>query len=249
MVRALRVLLPVLLTILSAPVSAARAIESADLLLVIASDVSRSVDRAKFELQRQGYAGAIADPLVLAAIKSGRYRRIAICFVEWSGTQKLVIDWTAIGDAESAHAFADRLLEAPRSFADSTSISGGIDFAMMQFERAPYEAARRTIDISGDGDNNAGRDINLARDEAVAKGVTINGLVILTDRPNSFSPQHTNPLGGLEKYYRDNVIGGPWSFVMVAQNVNSFGQAILNKLIVEIALAAHPRHAAVPSVR
>jgi hypothetical protein len=241
MVRALRALLPVLLIVLGAAAPAAA--EPTDLLLVLAADVSRSIDRAKFELQRQGYAAAIADPLVLDAIRSGRHRRIAICFVEWSGAQKVVIDWTEIGDAESAHAFADQLLEAPRSFADRTSISGGIDFAMMQFARAPFEGARRTIDISGDGDNNAGRDVNLARDEAVAKGVTINGLVILTDRTNAFSPQHTNPTGGLEKYYRDNVIGGPSSFVLVAQNFDSFGQAIVNKLIAEIALVALPRHA------
>ncbi len=244
MVRVLRALLPVLLMILSAAVPAAA--EPTDLLLVLAADVSRSIDRAKFELQRQGYAAAIADPLVLDAIRSGRHRRIAICFMEWSGAQKLVIDWTEIGDAESAHAFADRLIEAPRSFTDRTSISGGIDFAMMQFARAPFEGARRTIDISGDGDNNAGRDVNLARDEAIAQGVTVNGLVILTDRNNTFSPQHTNPIGGLEKYYRDNVIGGPSSFVMVAQNFDSFGQAILNKLIAEIALTAPVRHAGMP---
>jgi hypothetical protein len=246
MVCALRALLPVLSMMLSAAAPAAWAAEPADLLLVLAADVSRSIDRAKFELQRQGYAAAIADPRVLDAIRSGRHRRIAICFVEWSGAQKLVIDWTEIGDAESAHAFADRLLEAPRSFADRTSISGGIDFAMTQFERAPYEGARRTIDISGDGDNNAGRDVNRARDDAVAKGVIINGLVILTDRPNAFSPQHTNPVGGLEKYYRDNVIGGSSSFVIVAQNFDSFGQAILNKLIAEIAVTTLPRHARVP---
>lgn len=244
MLRALRALLPVLLVILSAAAPAAA--EPTDLLLVLAADVSRSIDRAKFELQRQGYAAAIADPLVLDAIRSGRHRRIAICFVEWSGAQKLVIDWTEIGDAESAHAFADRLIEAPRSFNDRTSISGGIDFAMTQFARAPFDGARRTIDISGDGDNNAGRDVSLARDEAVAQGVTVNGLVILTDRHNSFSPQHTNPIGGLEKYYRDNVIGGPSSFVMAAQNFDSFGQAILNKLIAEIALTVLPRHAGVP---
>jgi hypothetical protein len=246
MASALRVLLRLLLMILSAAVSAARAAEPADLLLVLADDVSRSIDQTKFELQRRGYAAAIDDPLVLDAIRSGRHRRIAICFVEWSGGQKLVIDWTEIGDAESAHAFSDRLLEAPRSFADSTSISGGIDFSIMQFGRAPYAAARRTIDISGDGDNNAGRDVNLARDEAVAKGLTINGLVILTEGAITFRRQHTNPTGGLEKYYRDNVIGGPSSFVMVAQNVKSFGQAILNKLIAEIALTEPPRHAGVP---
>jgi hypothetical protein len=103
-------------------------------------------------------------------------------------------------------------------------------------ERAPFEATRRTIDVSGDGTNNAGRDVKLARDEAVAKGIVINGLVILSDRPVPWNAEHTNPPGGLEKYYQDNVIGGPGSFVLVAENFNSFGRAIIKKLIAEIAL-------------
>jgi hypothetical protein len=111
---------------------------------------------------------------------------------------------------------------------------------MAQFDRAPFEAPRRTIDVSGDGTNNAGRDVSLVRDEAVAKGITINGLAILSDRPLSFNPEHTNPPGGLEKYYQDNVIGGPGSFVMAAQDFNSFGKAILNKLIAEIASTRPP---------
>ena len=102
-------------------------------------------------------------------------------------------------------------------------------------ERAPYEAPRRTIDVSGDGTNNSGRDVTLARDEAVAQGVTINGLVILSDAPMAWNPEHTNPPGGLANYYRSNVIGGPGAFVMVAENYNSFGQAIVKKLIAEIA--------------
>ena len=102
-------------------------------------------------------------------------------------------------------------------------------------ERAPFEAARRTIDVSGDGTNNSGRDVTLARDEAVAKGVTINGLVILSERPMPWNPEHTNPPGGLANYYRNNVVGGPGAFVIVAENFNSFGQAIVKKLIAEIA--------------
>jgi hypothetical protein len=247
MVQALRVLLPLFLSIVSAAMPCARAAEPADLLLVLAADVSRSVDRAKFELQRQGYAAAISDPLVLDAIKSGQHRRIAVCFVEWSGfgAQKLVVGWTAISDFESAQQFSLRVLEAPRSFADRTSISGGLEFAAEQFAQAPFEASRRTIDISGDGTNNSGREVTLVRDEVLAKGITINGLVILSDRPLSFNPEHTNPPGGLEAYYRDNVVGGPGAFVMAAKDFSTFGKAILNKLIAEIALAAPPRHAAV----
>ncbi len=217
--------------------AAALAAEPVDLLLVLAADVSRSIDQPKFQLQREGYAAAISDPRVLEAITSGSQRRIAICFVEWSGygAQKLLIDWTIVQDAATARQFGDQLLEAPRSFADRTSISGGIDFALSQFDRSPYEAPRRTVDVSGDGTNNSGRDVTQARDEALAKGVTINGLVILSDRPLPWNPEHTNPPGGLGNYYKENVIGGPGAFVMVAENFASFGQAISNKLIAEIA--------------
>jgi hypothetical protein len=229
--------------------SAVHAQESVDLLLVLAADVSRSVDGPKFQLQREGYAAAISDPRVIEAIRSGPNSRIAICFLEWSGVgaQKVVIDWTTISDSASARRFGDQLLEAPRSFADRTSISGGIEFAMAQFERAPFEGRRRTIDVSGDGTNNSGRDVGLARDDALAKGVTINGLVILSDRPMSWNPEHTNPPGGLANYYRDNVVGGSGAFVMVAENFNSFGRAILNKLIAEIALAPTSGGTAVPN--
>jgi len=223
--------------VLLAPV--ARAAEKVDLLLVLASDVSRSVDAEKFELQRRGYGHALSDPRVVEAIRSGTNGRIAVCFLEWSGvmSQKLVIDWTAIGDATTARQFGDRILEAPRSFTDRTSISAAIDFSMAQLERAPFESARRTIDVSGDGTNNSGRDAAAARDEAVAKGVTINGLVILSERPLAWNPEHTNPPGGLENYYRQNVIGGPRAFVLAAQDFNAFGQALINKLIAEVAAA------------
>ena len=176
-----------------------RAAEQVDLLLVLASDVSRSVDAQKFQLQRDGYASAFSNARVLDAITSGRHGRIAVCFVEWSGAtaQKLVIGWTMIKDAETARQFGDRLVEAPRSFAERTSISAGIDFAMAQFATAPFEATRRTIDVSGDGTNNSGRDVRAARDDAVAKDVTINGLVILSERPLSWNPEHTHPPGGL----------------------------------------------------
>jgi hypothetical protein len=220
--------------------------EKTDLLLALAADVSRSIDVPKFQLQREGYASAITNPQVLDAIRSGPTGRIAVCFIEWSGvaSQRLVIDWTLIGDADAARHFSDGIVEAPRSFADRTSISAGIEYAMQQLDNAPYESARRTIDVSGDGTNNSGRDVTAARDEALAKGVTINGLVILSDAPLAWNPEHTNPPGGLAEYYKRNVVGGPGSFVMVAQNFESFGQAIINKLIAEVAQAHQPNHAA-----
>jgi hypothetical protein len=229
-------LVGVICLLLLAP--AARAAEQVDLLLVLASDVSRSVDADKFELQRRGYGQALADPRVVEAIRSGSNGRIAVCFIEWSGvmSQKVVIDWTAIGDAATARQFGDRILEAPRSFADRTSISAAIDFAMTRLEKAPFEAPRRTIDVSGDGTNNSGREVTAARDEALAKGITINGLVILSERPLAWNPEHTNPPGGLANYYRENVVGGPRAFVMAAQDFNAFGQALINKLIAEVAM-------------
>jgi hypothetical protein len=237
-----------LLAVLAAIVFAGPAVaaEQVDLLLVLASDVSRSVDAAKFKLQRDGYVAAISNPRVIEAIKSGPHGRIAICFIEWSGVgaQRVVIDWTVVDGAKTAQDFASQLDEAQRSFADRTSISGGIDFAMAQLEHAPFEASRRTIDVSGDGTNNSGRDVTLARDEALAQSVTINGLVILSEQPLSWNADHTNPPGGLEAYYRNNVTGGPNSFVMVAENFNTFGQAILNKLVAEVAAADGARQSA-----
>lgn len=226
----------ILLAVLVAALPA-RAAGQVDLLLVLAADVSRSVDAYKFQLQREGYAAAIADRRVLDAIRAGRNGRIGVLFMEWSGigNQKVVIDWTIIDGNQAAQAFGDRLLESPRAFADRTSISGGIGVAAAQFARAPFAAERQTIDVSGDGTNNAGGDVTLARDAALRTGININGLVILSDHPLSWNPEHTNPPGGLVKYYRDNVIGGPGSFVMVAKDFNSFGDAIIKKMIAEIA--------------
>src|ERR1700693_5300231 len=220
-----------------------RAAEVVDLLLVLAADVSRSVDAQKFQLQREGYAAAVANPRVLDAIRSGRQGRIAVLFVEWSGlgNQKVVIDWMPIDGPKAAQAFGDRLLESPRSFADRTSISGGIDFAVAQFAHALFACDRRTIDVSGDGTNNAGRDVALARDEALALDLPINGLVILSEGPFAWHTAHTNPPAGLANYYRENVVGGPGAFVLEAKDFNSFGQAIIKKLIAEIADATPPR--------
>jgi hypothetical protein len=245
--RTARTLLLVVLAAAALSPAAAPAADKVDLLLVLAADVSRSVDASKFQLQREGYAAAVSNPRVLDAVRSGRNGRIGVTYIEWSGvgSQRVLIDWTTLSDAESAKAFGDRLLEAPRSFADRTSISGAIEFSMAQFARAPFVAVRRTIDISGDGTNNAGRDVTAARDEAVAQGITINGLVILSATPLPWNPDHTNPPGGLDAYYRANVVGGPGAFVLVAKDFSSFGEAIIEKMIAEVAQAREPaRHAA-----
>jgi len=218
------------------------AAEPVDMLLVLAADVSRSVTEPKFRLQREGAAAAITHPDVVKAITAGPNRRIAVCFVEWAtaGQQNVVVDWTVIGSAAAARGFGDRLIETPRSFAGSTSISAAIDFSVSQLDRAPFAAERRVIDISGDGNNNSGREVTEARDSALEKGITINALVILTPVSESFRPEHTNPPGGLEKYFRDNVIGGPGAFTVVAEGHEAFGRALTKKLIQEI--AGTPRH-------
>lgn len=230
-------LIAIVWAFLAAAPAFARADDRVDLLLVLAADVSRSVDHTKFQLQRDGYAAALTNPRVLEAIQSGKNRRIGVAFVEWSGavSQKLVVDWAAVGDLAAAEKFGAQVREAPRSFADRTSISGGIDFAISLLERSPFLSERRTIDVSGDGTNNSGRDVVSARDEAVRQGVTINGLAILSETPLPWNPEHTHPPGGLVEYYRKNVIGGPGAFVIAAENFETFGKALISKLVAEIA--------------
>jgi hypothetical protein len=231
------------LIVLGAP--AARA-ERVDVALVLAADVSRSIDDDEFKLQRQGYAAAVTNPRVLQAIAAGSLGAIAICFVEWSGPeeQQVIADWTVIRDGESAAAFAATLLAAPRAFVGRTAISAALDFSRAYQAKAGAGAERRIIDVSGDGTNNSGRSVRDARDEAVGAGITINGLAIINEHPNPGYFAHTQPPEGLPEYYRQNVIGGAGAFLMVVQDFNSFGEAITNKLISEIAGTAPPARAA-----
>jgi hypothetical protein len=218
--------------------SAARADEEqVDLLLVLAADVSRSVDDKEFKLQREGFAAAVVDPRVLRAMTVGPTGRIAVVFVEWASEfeQRVVVDWTLVAGESDAKGLAARIRGAPRSFWGRTSISAAIEFSMGLLARSPFQAERRVIDISGDGTNNSGPDITAARDAAVAKSVTINGLVILSPEPLPTNPTHTHPPGGLKAYYEKNVIGGPGAFVLEAENFESFGQLLISKLIKEIA--------------
>jgi hypothetical protein len=221
--------------------------QNTDLLLVLAADVSRSIDEGEFELQRKGYAAALSDPRVLAAVRGGTNGAIAVCFVEWSGAgeQLVVADWTVIRDGEDAGGLSAAILSAPRSFIGRTSISGAIDFAMERFAAAKPRSNRRIIDISGDGTNNSGRLSTEARDQALAGGVTINGLAIINDRPNPGYAFHTQPPGGLPEWYRQNVIGGPGAFLHVIEDFRSFADAMTNKLVSEIVdLAPEDRKAA-----
>ena len=224
-----------------AGVTGARA-EKVDLLLVLAADVSRSIDEGEFNLQRKGYAQAMSDPRVLRAIAGGRHHAIALSFIEWAGApeQNVVVDWTVIRDEEGAGAVAATMLSAPRSFLGRTSISAAIDFAIERLAAAPVEGEKRIVDVSGDGTNNSGRAVTEARDQAVAAGVTINGLAIINTQANPGYAFHTQPPGGLPKYYEENVIGGPGAFLLQVENFDTFAEAITRKLVTEIA-GEHPR--------
>jgi hypothetical protein len=197
-----------------------------DLQLVLAVDASGSVSEQRFELQKQGYVAAFRNPRLLAAIRGGTTQSIAVTMVQWTGPtlQVQVLPWTRIGDEASMHAVADAIEKAPRQlFGGGTSISGAIDHAMTLFPRTPLQGARRVIDVSGDGANNRGRPVTEARDDAVRAGAGINGLPILAIEPD------------LDRYYLSFVIGGPGAFMIAAESYETFADAILKKLVIEIA--------------
>jgi hypothetical protein len=223
------------LTVLATPTSAqnqtpapAPSHTDVTVAIVLAVDTSGSVSNARFELQKQGYAAAFRNPQILNAIRSLATQAIAVTMMQWTGPRLHVVvaDWTLINDKTSADAFAATIEAAPRQlFGGGTSISGAIDYSRVLLAGNPFRAARRIIDISGDGSNNSGRSVIQARDEAVAEGIGINGLPILTVEP------------GLDHYYYDNVIGGPGAFMIPAETYDTFADAVLKKLISEIAKA------------
>jgi hypothetical protein len=215
-----------MLMIAFAWVATAAAQGAVDLQLVLAVDASGSVDQVRFELQKRGYVAAFRHARVLHAIRSGPHQAIAVAMTQWTGPmlQAEVVDWRRVGDERSAAGLAEAIAQAPRQlFSGGTSISGAIDHAATLFPKSPFRGSRRVIDVSGDGSNNRGRSVTSARDEAVASGIAINGLPILALEP------------GLDRYYYDNVIGGPGAFIVVAKDYDTFADAILKKLITEIA--------------
>src|SRR5262245_53718951 len=210
----------------SAPPDAANAQTAVDLQLVLAVDVSGSVNAQRFELQKMGYVAAFQNRRVLNTILAGRNQSIAVTMTQWSGPdlQSHVVPWTVLKDESTVKGFAGAIESAPRMrYGGGTSISGAIDNAVTLFPGAPFKSERRVIDVSGDGSNNRGRSVTQARDEAVDAGVVINGLPIL-----AFEPQ-------LDQYFKDYVIGGPGAFMIAAKSFETFAEAILMKLIIEIA--------------
>jgi hypothetical protein len=212
--------------------TSAKADTPVDLQLVLAVDVSRSIDEVEAELQRRGYVEALTNDRVLDAILSGEHKRVAICYTEWAGThyQMVVIDWSLIDSAGAARRFAEKLAEAPRTSQSWTAVGAALAFAGQRFDNSGYRSKRHVIDISGDGRTNDGPPAELVRDKLVAQGIVINGLPVMMNRTNFGRPPDT----GLDKYYEENVIGGPGSFMISAVNFDDFGRAVRTKLIREI---------------
>jgi hypothetical protein len=207
-----------------------------DLLLVLAADISHSMQHAELVLQRQAYVAALRDDDVAAAIGSGPMGAIGLLYLEWSsvGDQTVLIPWTLLTGAEDAARLADRLAATPLRGGMQTSISGAIAAARREIATAPFIATRRAIDISGDGENNHGVPAQVERDRAVAEGITINGLPIIRETQRLAALAQGGPTE-LEQHYRDRVIGGFGAFVMPAHGFAQFAGAIRRKLVLEIA--------------
>lgn len=215
------------------PAAAADEANRVDVELILAVDVSYSMDMDELALQREGYAGAITSKEFLQALKTGPTGKVAVTYFEWAAStdQKIVIPWRVIDGPESAGAVAEEILKAPLRRASRTSISGAINFAMPLFDANDYHGIRRVIDISGDGPNNNGEPVTSARDAALARGVTINGLPIMSKETN----YATMDIENLDIYYEDCVIGGAGSFVVPIKTKEKFKEAIRTKLVMEVA--------------
>jgi hypothetical protein len=204
-----------------------------DVQLILAVDVSYSMDMDELAIQREGYAQAIVSKEFLQALKTGPNGKVAVTYFEWaaSSDQKVIIPWRVIDGPESADAVSAEIMKTPVRRASRTSISGAIYFAMPLFDESPYKGLRRVIDISGDGPNNNGTPVTLARDEALSKGIIINGLPIMVKEPT----YSTMDIDNLDFYYEDCVIGGPGSFVLSIKDREKFKEAIRTKLLMEVA--------------
>lgn len=205
-----------------------------DLQLVLAVDVSGSIDEMEARLQRDGYVQAMRDPFVIQAIGNGPHGRIAVAYTEWAGplSQTLVVNWHVIDGQTSAGVFARRLQEAPVGTGQRTSISSAILHAVPLFRKGGFRAVRKVIDISGDGANNGGFHVHHTRYRALENGITINGLPIMNNRP---SPLGLPATEDIDLYYEDCVIVGPGAFIVVAETIESFAAAVRRKMILEIA--------------
>ena len=222
--------------------------EVVDVELVLAVDVSMSMQRFELEIQRRGYSEAIIHPLVLDAISKGIHRKIALTYVEWAGTgaQRTIVPWTLIDGPMAAQAISEKLTSEQVLGMRRTSISGAIDHAVSLFKDNGFRGMKRVIDVSGDGPNNQGRPVTDARDEAVAQGIIINGLPLMThDR----SPFGAFDIDDLDEFYTHCVIGGPGSFMVPVNDWDQFAEAIRRKLIVELAAVPYEQSDRLPVIR
>ena len=229
---------PIVVALIAAALAAllpwrADAAPPVDVALILAVDVSYSMDEDEQKLQREGYAAGLTSAEVLSAIARGRHGRIALAYVEWAGAieQQVLIDWRIIDGRASAEAFVAELLAKPYRRVSRTSISGALLFAAPLFDKSGIDAARRVIDVSGDGPNNQGIPVTQARDDVVGRGIAINGLPIVIKRPYRAMFDIEN----LDVYYRDCVIGGEGAFVIPVHDLANFGEAVRMKLTLEIA--------------
>jgi hypothetical protein len=227
----MRFLVLLLAAVLACP-SFAHAETEVDLELVLAVDVSRSMDFDELRLQRDGYIAAFRHPDVLQAIRSGPLGRIALTYVEWAGpdSQSAVIPWTLIDNDAAARAFADRLSSAPVSRYTGTSISGGLLFAAARFAEKGFAGVRKVIDVSGDGPNNRGLPVHPISTGIARSGITINGLPLVAKVPAA-----PYSIANLDIYYEDCVIGGPGAFLIAVRDMSQLAVAIRRKLMLEIA--------------
>ena len=227
------------------PPAATRSGEPVDVELVLAVDMSWSMDAEEQEIQRQGYAAAFRSEEVQKAILDGVHRRVAVMYLEWAGTfsHTVVVPWTLIDSRESADAFAYSLATEEPERGRRTSISSAIDYATPLFDDNGFDGLKRVIDISGDGPNNQGRPVTEARDETVARGVTINGLPLMTSGGGS----SWGSIPELDKYYSGCVIGGPGAFMIPVNDWSQFPDAVRRKLVME--LAGWPRDDLVRDLR
>lgn len=213
--------------------------EEVDLALVLAVDVSHSMDEDEQRLQRLGYIAAITSPQVLQAIASGLTGKIALAYVEWGGavSQHTLVDWRVISDRASAERFAADLANTPQQRVFRTSISGGMFYSASLLGRLPHTALRHVIDISGDGPNNQGPAVDFARNKVLAARITINGLPLMLKRATSGWYDIEN----LDAYYEHCVIGGPGAFTIPVRDIDAFAEAVRMKLVLEIAGRIPPR--------
>lgn len=242
-------LLGVLLVAAIDSADAAATREQVDLELVLAVDVSLSMDLEEQKYQRRGYVEAFRTKAIIDAIQSGPNRRIAVTYVEWAGAgvQRVVVPWRTIANARDGEAFAALLERQPISRARMTSISGVLLEAEKLFAANNIDSIRRVIDVSGDGPNNSGLRVDTARDRIVKTGITINGLALKFKRPEG--PYSYFDLPDLDRYYAACVIGGPASFMISVQEVAKFGQAIRQKLLQEIAAPHQQSPTGMPVIR